>query len=418
MASSLHRVDPLVTASETAHALHVEASPGPRSKPSSPFSFTSRRSASNKTPRVINRNLIFNLIRTHQPLSRADVARLSGLQRSTVSLIVEDLIGEGWILEGSTGRLPRGRRPTYVHLNEQRAVVALDIHPSRTTLAVTNLGGKIIAQTNLVLPEEPTRVIAALIKAVKGMIADHEAYVFDGIGISVPGRLDPGLVTPTFAPRLNWPVHNLKLRLERATGLRVELDNVANACVLSEVWFGESDGLQDMVVVNVSEGIATGIFLNGRLLRGKGGMAGEFGHVQVARDGPVCACGGTGCWESFASNRAALRYFQEISGRQPPESFETLVRLAKNGDSAAIAAIEKMSVALGSGLRMISAALAPSEVVIVGEITAAWNLCGATIEAEMKRNALSPLPRLRPSLDGGTARLRSALALVMNEGNI
>jgi predicted NBD/HSP70 family sugar kinase len=382
------------------------------------FSFTQRQSASNKTPRRINRNLVFNLIRTHQPLSRADIARLSGLQRSTVSLIVEDLIHDGWILEGSIGRLPRGRRPTYVQLNEHRAVIALDIHPAQTTMAVTTLGGTIVAQTSLVLPAASTRVIGAIIQAVESMVAENGDYVFDGIGISVPGRLDPSLPSPTFAPRLNWPVRSLKEHLERATGLRVELDNVANACVLSEVWFGQSDGLQDMVVVNVSEGIATGIFLNGRLLRGKGGMAGEFGHVQVQRDGTLCACGATGCWESFASNRAGLRYYQEISGGLPPHSFEALVLLAQAGDPYAVAAISKMSVALGSGLRMIASALAPSEIVVVGEITAAWNLFGPTIEEEMKRNALSLLPRLRPALDGGTARLRSAVALVMNEGDI
>src|SRR6202789_1123885 len=104
------------------------------------FAFTGNRSASNKTPREINRNLVFNLVRTHQPLSRADLARVSGLQRSTVSLIVEQLIGDRWILEGSVGRLPRGRRPTFLELNQQRAVIALDIPPDQTTVAVTDLG--------------------------------------------------------------------------------------------------------------------------------------------------------------------------------------------------------------------------------------------------------------------------------------
>src|SRR5260370_30514333 len=106
---------------------------------SSRFTFTRRQSASNKTPRQINRNLVFNLVRTRQPLSRADLARVSGLQRSTVSLIVEDLIKEKWILEGSTGRPPRGRRPTFLERNHQRAVIALDIHPSPTTAALNDV---------------------------------------------------------------------------------------------------------------------------------------------------------------------------------------------------------------------------------------------------------------------------------------
>ena len=109
------------------------------------FLFTRKQTASNKTPRSINRNLLFNLIRTRQSVSRADLARLSGLQRSTVSLIVEELIADRWILEGATGRLPRGRRPTMIQLNDQRAVIALDIHPSQTTVAVADLGDVVAA---------------------------------------------------------------------------------------------------------------------------------------------------------------------------------------------------------------------------------------------------------------------------------
>jgi predicted NBD/HSP70 family sugar kinase len=208
------------------------------------------------------------------------------------------------------------------------------------------------------------------------------------------------------------------MRLQRATGLRVKMENVANGCVLSEVWFGDSDGVHDLVVVNVSEGIGAGIFVNGRILRGKDGMAGEFGHIQIERDGPPCACGGTGCWEMFASNRAGLRYYQELSGKPAPPTFEALLRLAQDGDAVAISAIEKMSIYLGRGLRMIAAALAPTEIVVVGEITNAWYLFGPTIEAEMKQNPLPGVPRLRPSVEASTARLRSAVAMVMNEGSI
>src|SRR3984885_7891952 len=115
-------------------------SPTPR------FSFTNKLSASNKIPRQINRNLLFNQIRARQPISRADLARVSGLQRSTVSLIVEELLAARWIVEGSVGQLPRGRRPTFLNVNSQRGVLALDIHPSQTTLAVTDLSGAIASE--------------------------------------------------------------------------------------------------------------------------------------------------------------------------------------------------------------------------------------------------------------------------------
>jgi predicted NBD/HSP70 family sugar kinase len=382
-------------------------------EPLARFGFTGHQSASNKMPREINRNLVFNLIRIHQPLSRADLARISGLQRSTISLIAETLIREGWVLEGPTVSLPRGRSPTVLHLNRQRAVVALDIQPSEISVAAVDLGGTIIAQNKVSLPNDPSKVIQTIVRETKKIIA-LGSRSFDGIGVTIPGRPETSPDSPGFTPRIRWPVLNLKARLQRATGLRVKMDNVANACVLSEVWFGESDGIHDLVVVNVAEGIGTGIFVNGRILRGKDGMAGEFGHVQIESDGPLCPCGGTGCWESFASNRAALRYFQEITSKPSPPTFEALVRMAQSGNRFAIQAIDKMSLSLGRGLRMIASALAPTEIVVVGEITNAWYLFGPKIEAEMKHNSLPRPPRLRPSVEANTARLRSAVALVMN----
>jgi predicted NBD/HSP70 family sugar kinase len=382
------------------------------------FTFTRKQSASNKTPREINRNLVFNLIRTHQPLSRADLARISGLQRSTVSLIVEELIKDRWILEGSTGRLPRGRRPTFLELNQQRAVIALDIHPVQATVAVTNLGGTIVAQSVVALPADPKKAIQPIVAAIRKLIATHADKSFDGIGICVPGRADPSLEELIFAPNLKWPASSIKSRIQRATGLRVEMDNVANACALSEVWFGDSDGVHDLVVVNVSEGIGTGIFANGRLLRGANGMAGEFGHVQMDVNGIVCGCGSRGCWETVASNLAGLRYYQELSGSAHMPSFAKLLTMAQSGDVHSVMALEKMASFLGRGLRMIASALAPSEIVVVGDITTAWPLFGSIVDAEMKQNTLSSAPKLRPSFEGNTARLRSAVALVMNGSRV
>jgi len=397
------------------------------SRPKSPaprFSFTNKVSASNKIPRQINRNLIFNQIRTRQPISRADLARVSGLQRSTVSLIVEELLEERWIVEGSMGRLPRGRRPTFLNVNSQRGVLALDIHPSQTTLAVADLGGKIVMQNLIVLPQNPELVIDAILEAIHKMIGDNKDRSFDGIGISLPGRLDlrpataptarPHAARPVFAPNVRWPIAQIKTRVAESTGLPVVADNVANACALSEVWFGDSDGMHDLVVVNVSEGLGTGIFANGRILRGEGGSAGEFGHVQMDPNGLPCACGSRGCWETLAANPAGMRYYTEAAARPSPP-FEEILKLAEANDAAAKNAIERMCAALGRGMHMIGSALAPAEIVVVGDITTIWHIAGSLIETEMRRHPSATTPRLRPAQEGNRARLRSAVALVMHE---
>ena len=327
--------------------------------PTPRYSFTNKQSASNKMPRQINRNLIFNQIRTRQPISRADLARVSGLQRSTVSLIVEELLAERWVVEGSMGRLPRGRRPTFLNLNGQRGVLAVDVHPAQIAMAVTDLGGKIVVEQVVALPAIPHKVVGAIVEAIRRIIAAHPERLFDGIGMSLPGRfaLQPEKASPTrsiFAPNISWPIGRIQSRVEEATGLRVVVDNVANACALSEVWFGYSDGMHDLVVVNVSEGLGTGIFANGQILRGEGGYAGEFGHVQVDAEGPVCGCGSRGCWETVASNRAGMRYYAEITGKCAP-GFEPLLEMAAAKDAAAREAIERMCTALGRGMHMIAA---------------------------------------------------------------
>ena len=368
-------------------------------------------------PRQINRTLIFNQIRTRQPISRADLARSSGLQRSTVSLIVEELLAEKWIVEGPTGQIPRGRRPTFLNINSQRGVLALDIHPKQTAMAVTDLCGNIVTERIVELPAEAEKVVGAIVDGVGAMIGAHRDRSFDGIGINLPGRLDANLEQFLFAPNIDWPIGEIKSRVEQATGLPVVADNVANACALAEVWFESSDGQHDLVAVSVTEGIGTGIFANGRLLRGEGGVAGEFGHVQLEPMGIECACGNRGCWETIASNRAGLRYYTELTQQTLP-GFEQLLQRAGAGEEAAKAAVEKMCRALGRGMHMVASALAPSEIVVVGDITNHWAKAAPIIEAEMRRNRLVRVPRLRAARGGSRARLRTAVALVMNESRL
>jgi predicted NBD/HSP70 family sugar kinase len=146
----------------------------------------------------------------------------------------------------------------------------------------------------------------------------------------------------------------LKEPLEQATGMRVELENAANACVLTEVWFGNLEKVRDLVVVTVSEGLGTGIFMNGQLVQGRHGMTGEFGHVPLDPAGPPCACGGRGCWEVYASNRAALRYYNESSPSPNGPTFHDLLALAEARDALAVRALEKMAHAIGRGMRPFS----------------------------------------------------------------
>jgi len=368
--------------------------------------------ASNKTPRRINSNLVINTVRRRQPISRVDLARVSGLQPSTVSLIVEELIRNDWLEEGDVVRGARGRRPRLLTMSSGKCVIAVDIHPRQTTLAITELSGRIAWQSILSLPPDPKKALNRLTAAIQDAVNSHAGRTIEGIGICLPGRTDANAKELIFAPNLRWPVVSLRSKIERATGLPVKMDNVANACALSEVWFSESDRVRDLVVVEVSEGLGTGIFVNGAIVRGERGMAGEFGHIQMAEDGVPCNCGNRGCWETLASNQAAVRYFEESARTKKDVGFSTILKLALAHDPCALAALTQMAECLGRGMRMIAAALAPAEIVVVGEITAAWHEIGAIAEAQLRMHPLGRAVRLRPAYDGASARLRSAVALV------
>src|SRR6202043_3015990 len=123
--------------------------------------------ASSEVVRDINRRIVLNLIRTRQPISRADLARVSGLQRSTISLIVEQLIEEQWVREGATGRLPRGRRPTFLRLNDERVIIGVDIRPTQTTVALADANGKFSSQEVMVTPADANVAVLALIESIK-----------------------------------------------------------------------------------------------------------------------------------------------------------------------------------------------------------------------------------------------------------
>ncbi len=378
--------------------------------------FTNTQVASSETARDINRGVVLNLIRRRQPISRADLARVSGLQRSTVSLITEQLIQEEWVINGPTGRLPRGRRPIFLRLNERRAILVADVRPEHTTVAVADVNGRFLSQEAMPTPSSPRIAANKLAKRFRHLMDTHHGLVFEGIGISLPGRLDSALQRVVFAPNLKWSSYDFKGAIERATGLRAELENAAVACVLAEIWFGHAEKLRDLVVVSVSEGVGTGILTNGQLARGLSGMAGEFGHVSLDPEGVPCNCGGRGCWEVYASNRAALRYYHESSSSSPEGlKFQDLLALAEAGDALADRALSKMADAIGRGLRMVVGGLAPEEIVFVGEFTRQWHRFGPVIEKAVAASVLiGKPPRVRPA-EGSMARLRGTVALVLQK---
>lgn len=386
--------------------------------------------ATSETARDINRRIVLNLIRTHQPISRADLARHSGLQRSTVSVIAEQLIRDRWITEGANGHTPRGRRPQLLHLNKERVgIIGINIRPITTTLALADLDANFLAQDSLATPSDPRQFVAELVPRVRTLMRARPELTCEGIGVSLPGRVDLASKKLVFAPNLGWKDFDLKTPLEKATRLPVELENAANSCALSEICFGRrAEGLRNLIVVTVSEGIGCGLILNHQLVQGSTGTAGEFGHATLIQDGLECSCGNRGCWEMYASNSAAIRHYTKaIAPTRPTKrptkslienektiSFEHLLRLADQGDAKAVEALQQMAKYLGMGMAPLITGLAPDMIVIVGEVTRAWREVGPIIRETIKQQSFTRAEtQIVPSDPITQPRLRGTIALVL-----
>lgn len=374
--------------------------------------------ASSENARDINRDIVLEIIRFRQPLSRVELARASGLQPSTISIIVEQLLGEGWIREGAVIRRSRGRPSTMLEVSDHLVTFALDIRPDRAILAVIDLTGRFLSREIVMTVSEPAGSMKRIIERMKVLRERHSDKRFEGIGVSVPGRVDPETERLLLAPNLHWLGFDIKSTLEKALKLQVEIENDANACLLAESWYGRLTGVRNAVLVAVSEGIGTAIMSDGQLHSGFHGLAGEFGHISLDPDGPVCGCGQRGCWEIIGSSRAAVRFYQEArrpkASHPEPIDIYTLLRLAEENDPAAVEAISRQATILGKGLRLITAALSPELILITGEITSSWQRFGPIIQRELEAAVLagSP-PRLTTAGDGELARLQGAGAVLL-----
>jgi predicted NBD/HSP70 family sugar kinase len=304
-------------------------------------------------------------------------------------------------------------------LNDDLVVLAADIHPQRATVAMVDLNGRLLSRSTLPLASDPAKAVPNIIACMKRIQESHASKSLEGVGISVPGRVDTESQSLIFAPNLKWRKFDIKQAIERGLGLPTEMENAATSCLMSELWFGKMDGIRDAVLITVSEGLGAGIMANGLIVSGQHGMAGEFGHIPIDPSGPLCACKQRGCLETFASCRAALRYYSQMVPKAKGMVFLDLLSLAEEGDTRAVAALAKQATYIGKGLRIITAALAPEVVLVAGDVTSAWGRFAPIIEKELASFSLAGnLPRLQATHEGEIARLRGAAALFLQRHSI
>lgn len=386
--------------------------------------------ATRSTSRDINRQIALNVIREHQPISRADLARHLNITRGVVSTLVQELIAQGVIYEGATGEAARGRKPTFLHIRTRdRLAIAVDVRFSKTYVMLCDFSGRELAleahDTIFNVPE----FIKYLSFRIRRMLKTHKAKATcEGIGVVVPGMVDQRTGLILNAPAMGWRGVDLRDKLAVATGLPVHIENSGRACALAQLWLerGEVSGSNSFVFISVSDGVGVGMVANGELVRGHDHIAGEFGHMPLNLDGPRCMCGSSGCWEAYISNLATLsRYFGWNLSKLNPNSLRDaeqssftvldLITRARGGDAKAIGAIQSTARFLGLGLGTIVNTINPDCIYLAGEITSAWDLIEGTVRQALAERALTDAAGrtlLRVSATQDPSRLKGAAALI------
>ncbi len=323
-----------------------------------------------------NRHRVVDALRHLGVASRADISRATGLSRSTVSSLVADLQGDGFVVERVNGDDDRDRgtgRPGVLLALDRAAgaALAIDFGHRHVRVAVADLSSTVLAERHRPVDVDasaPDAFDAAAELATEvldeaGVDADHLLAV----GMGVPGPVDraTGAVgSSSILP--GWAGLRPAEELERRLGVTIEVDNDANLGALAEIAAGDARGVEDLVYVKVSSGIGAGLVLGGRLHRGASGIAGEIGHSQVEPGGAVCRCGNRGCLETVAAAPAVLDLLRPSYG--DALDVPGVLRLAQDGDRGARRVLGDAGRAIGRALALVCNSLNPAAIVVGGEL--------------------------------------------------
>lgn len=326
--------------------------------------------------RDLNRTLVLNLVRERDGLSRAAVARISGLSPSTVTAITASLIDDGYLLEDTepSAQIPDsptviGRPATILRVDPDAGfVIGIKVAPDTLTAAVTDLAASPRAIVTVPRGAESTLVevgdlvVGAMTQALDAAGVDRRRVV--GVGVGVPGLVDPETGRVADSPLLGWGHLDVIDLLGDRLGVPVLLDNDVNTLTIAEQLFGAGRGLAHFLVVTVGRGIGMGVVINGLVHRGASGGAGEVGHVQVVPSGPDCWCGRRGCLEAVAAEPAIVREVLAATGHLVHPS-EVAALAERQPEVAEI--IERAGRHVGRVIAAMAMVLDPQRIVISGE---------------------------------------------------
>ncbi len=360
--------------------------------------------------REINLSLILDRLFEYSSLSRATLAEVTGLNKSTVSSLVQELIDKRFVREVGLSSSGIGRPSMLLELNPKAGyIVSGEIGVDFISVIAADFGAEVIWRHI-----EDTRDVAgqqAIIERALALLREAVAAGQDqcigcggllGVAVGVPGLTDRETGTLLFAPNLRWQNVPLRSILSEAfTNVLIFVENEANMAALGEYYFGAAQGYDEVLFISAGVGLGGAVVRHGQLFKGKTGFASEFGHMTMDPDGEACNCGNRGCWETQVSQSAVFRHIRRmIEGGQSSSlkkstghdldhlSIPLVVEAARAGDGVALQALERVGHHLGIGVASLVNALNPDLVVFGGILSLAGEFLLPIVNEELHRRAL------------------------------
>ncbi len=349
--------------------------------------------------RAINRSHVLNAIKTHGPIGRADIARRTGLSPATVTSISAKLISQHLVLEKSAGDSSGGRPPILLVINPKGGyVVGIKLTETHAVCALTDLEAQIIAKSSMPLSgHNPVRVVQDLAQMVLSCIREQKIAKKQllGVGLGLAGIVDAEAGILRQSPIYGWDNVPLRDMLQSKLHIPIYIENDVNTLTLTERWFGHGQGIDNFLTVTVGRGVGLGIVANGQFYRGQNGGAGEFGHITMNPDGPLCACGKRGCLEAYIGDPGLIRAAQESAARGElsgsVQNVDDLLSLAQAGDESAMRIFDQAGRILGIGIANLVNLFNPKKIIISGEGTREGDFLFIPMKESIQQNTMPGL---------------------------
>jgi glucokinase-like ROK family protein len=383
-------------------------------------------SGSLRSLRELNSRRVIDALRERGSASRAEIARATGLSRSTVSSIVADLVEAGLVREEEDGTGVAlgdqgGRPPVLLSLNPAAGLaVGVDFGHTHLRVAVSDMAHEVLAESwrELDVDHSAAEGLDAAVELVgdvlSGAAADRDRVL--GVGMGLPGPINHVSGTVGSSAILpGWVGVDAAAEMSRRLELPVQVENDANLGALAEFVWGSGQGHSELIYIKLSSGVGAGLLLGGRIYQGAGGTAGEIGHTVVQEGGAICRCGSRGCLETVASARAIAGMLSESRGEEI--STKRLLELAAEGDSPAARLIEEGGREIGIAVANLCNLINPDRVIVGGDLSVAGELLTEPILESIRRFAIRSAAdqvTVVPGVLGQRAELLGALALVLH----